>query len=105
MKTGSKKKYRNHRAYVQRDVRKREEAAANLRAAQRIYNGNMVLNCNHLDPLLDAQHDQATENFVVLTRAQHEFLEAEDAMDKSIEAFEEVCANTGIDPKIDQFTP
>jgi len=105
MKTGSKKQYRNQRAYVRRDVRRREEAVANMNAARRIYEDSVLLNCNHLDPLMDAQHDRATDNFVALDAARHELHHAEEAMDGSIAKFETAAQAVGIDPRFEQFTP
>jgi len=104
MKTGSKKQYRKHRAYVQRDLRLREEAVGRVIKTDRAYREACRINVNHLDPLLQEGHDQATENFLALEKAQHDLLEMEVNLDSSVEKYEKVCEATGIDPRCHQFT-
>jgi len=104
MKTGSKKQYRKHRSYVQRDLRLREEAVDRVIRAKETYRGACRINVNHLDPLLEEDHDQATENFIVLEKAQHDLLEMEVNLDSAVEKYEKVCEETGIDPRCHQFT-
>lgn len=107
MKTGSKKQYRKHRAYVMRDARLLPEADRRLEQLRYEYRMRVKLlrqaSVNHLDPLLKTYEDEAVRNAVAVDAAEHEVMEAEKDLEASILFYEAACEEAGIDPETDRL--
>lgn len=107
MKTGSKKQYRKHRAYVMRDARLLPEADRRWGRLRQQYSERVrrlrQASVNHLDPLLKTYEDEVVDNAVAIDAAEHEVVEAEKNLEASILFYEAACEETGIDPQTDRL--
>lgn len=105
MKTGSKKQYRKARAWLSQAIQRRESASKALPVARMGYEKYLRTEVNHLDPLISEREDEAVMASIAMDQAEHDLMESEASLDKNLEVYEEVCAKTGINPRLEQFIP